>query len=151
MTHDDSKVTGLPVSVEWELFDGALLADGFEDALVGFGHRFTSAVAVYDRAKCVDVLITRDGMSGDEAEEYFSFNVEGADVGEHTPVFVGVSGAFSRCPQCMVLFRKVGRRRYCSGPCSQQVRSKVWSTRHKEDKRKKSLEAYKKRARDGDA
>ena len=68
--------------------EGALLADGFEEALIGLGHRFTYAVAVYDRQKCLDILIARDGMTGEEAEEYFSFNVEGAYVGEQTPVYL---------------------------------------------------------------
>ena len=68
--------------------EGVLLADGFEEALIGIGHRFTLAVAVYDRQKCLDILMSRDGMTDEEAEEYLSFNVEGAFMGEHTPVFV---------------------------------------------------------------
>jgi hypothetical protein len=71
-----------------EAYEGALLADGFEEALIGMGHRFMYAVAVYDRQKCLDILIARDGMTYEEAEEYFSFNTEGAFVGEHTPVFL---------------------------------------------------------------
>jgi hypothetical protein len=67
---------------------GALLADGFAEAFVGMGHRFTYDVAVYDRQKCLDILVTRDGMSPEDAEEYFGFNVEGAYMGEHTPVFL---------------------------------------------------------------
>lgn len=71
-----------------EVYDGALLADGFDGALVGMGYRFTYAVAVYDRVKCLNILVSRDGMTEEEAEEYFSFNVEGAFMGEHTPVFL---------------------------------------------------------------
>jgi|TARA_R110000824_G_C15157560_1_gene671598 hypothetical protein len=74
-----------------EAYEGALLADGFEEALIGMGHRFTYAVAVYDRRKCLDILIARDGMTDEEAEEYFSFNTEGAFMGEHTPVFLDVT------------------------------------------------------------
>jgi hypothetical protein len=36
--------------------------------------------------------MTDDGMSQEEAEEYFSFNVEGAWVGENTPLFATLSG-----------------------------------------------------------
>ena len=68
--------------------DGALLADGFSEALIGMGTRFTYDVAVYDYAKCIEIL-ERD-MSRENAEEYFEFNVIGAYVGEHTPVFVTV-------------------------------------------------------------
>jgi|TARA_R110002110_G_scaffold39230_1_gene126990 hypothetical protein len=66
----------------------ALLADGFEDALIGIGTRFTYEVAVYDQDKCIKILVERDGMDVDEAQEFFDFNVTGAYVGEHTPVFV---------------------------------------------------------------
>ena len=64
-----------------------LLADGFEDAFVGIGRQFGKPVGVYDKIKCIQILIN-DGMSEDEANEYFSFNVEGAYVGESTPIFL---------------------------------------------------------------
>ena len=69
-------------------YDGPLLADGFEDALVGLGFQFNTPIAVYDRVQCLDILMTRDGMTKDEAEEYFSFNVAGAWMGRGTPVFI---------------------------------------------------------------
>jgi hypothetical protein len=43
---------------------------------------------------------------------------------------------------CSKLFIRIRRQRYCSESCSQQVRSKVWYARHKEDKMRKSREAY---------
>jgi hypothetical protein len=58
--------------------DGALLADGFSEALIGMGTRFTYDVAVYDYEKCIEIL-ERD-MSREDAEEYFDFNVSGAYV-----------------------------------------------------------------------
>ena len=65
-----------------------LLADGFEDAYMGLATQFTRPpLAVYDRNKCIQILIERDGMSGEEAEEYFQFNVEGSWVGDNTPLF----------------------------------------------------------------
>jgi hypothetical protein len=65
-----------------------LFADGFEEAFLGLGSRFTYQVAVYDRRKCIKILIARDEMSPEDAEEYFGFNVEGAYMGEHTPIFL---------------------------------------------------------------
>jgi len=66
-----------------------LLADGFEDAYMGIATQFTKPpLAVYNRNKCIDILMNRDGMSEDEAEEYFQFNVEGAWVGDNTPMFL---------------------------------------------------------------
>ena len=69
-------------------YDGPLLADGFEDALIGVGFQFNTPIAVYDRAQCLHILMARDGMTEDEAEEYFSFNVVGAWMGRSTPVFI---------------------------------------------------------------
>lgn len=63
-----------------------LLADGFEDAFLGIARQFNTAFAVYDKAKCIEIL-ERD-MDYDEAMEYFSYNVEGAYVGEATPAFI---------------------------------------------------------------
>jgi len=67
-----------------------LLADGFNEALIGTGERAGSLpVAVYDREKCIDILRKQD-MSREEAEEYFDYNVMNAFVGEQTPIFVDV-------------------------------------------------------------
>jgi|10_taG_2_1085330.scaffolds.fasta_scaffold05263_4 hypothetical protein len=76
------------ISRDVEPIEGSLLADGFEDALVGFGYQFNYPVAVYKKEKCLEILIERDGMSWEEAVEYFDFNVAGAWVGESTPVFL---------------------------------------------------------------
>ena len=68
--------------------DEALFADGFEDALIGVGVIFNRSLATYDMRKCIDILMKRDGMTEEEAVEYFEFNVTGSYVGENTPVFV---------------------------------------------------------------
>ena len=66
----------------------ALLADGFEAALIGHVQQGpTTLVALYDRAKCIEILMARDGMSEDEADEFFDFNVTGAWMGDKTPAF----------------------------------------------------------------
>ena len=65
-----------------------LLADGFGDAIIGVGERSGSHnVVVYDADHCLKILVT-DGMTYDEAQEYFSFNTLGAYVGTGTPMFV---------------------------------------------------------------
>jgi hypothetical protein len=64
-----------------------ILADGFEEAIIGVGSQYTNApCAIYDREKCIEIL-TRD-MSHEEAIEYFEFNVQQAYVGEATPMFI---------------------------------------------------------------
>lgn len=74
-----------------EINPDALLADGFEDALIGYTvNQHHATVAVYDIGRCAAVLITRDGMSEEDADEFLSFNVLGAYVGENGPLFVRV-------------------------------------------------------------
>ena len=75
----------------------ALLADGLEDALVGYtvSHHHP-VVAVYDIERCVEVLVNRDGMDHEGAEEFLSFNTLGAYVGENGPLFVRFFSTESR-------------------------------------------------------
>lgn len=74
-----------------ELNPDALLADGFDDALIGYTlNAHMQHVAVYSYAKCIDVLVTRDGMTPDGADEYLMFNTLCAYAGEHGPVYVEV-------------------------------------------------------------
>jgi hypothetical protein len=68
--------------------ESTLFANGFEDAFLGIGHHFNRELAVYDYAKCIEILMERDGMDEEEAEEFMSFNVTGAWVGEYTPIFL---------------------------------------------------------------
>ena len=68
--------------------EGALLADGFEDALIGYGYQFNYPIAVYSRKRCINILMDDGIMEYEEATEYFDFNVSGAYVGESTPVFL---------------------------------------------------------------
>lgn len=63
--------------------------DGFDDAIVGVAVQHTKKpVVVYDRARCIEILMERDGMPHDEAEEFFGFNTECVWVGEQTPMFL---------------------------------------------------------------
>lgn len=57
-------------------------------ALVGLvTARGKEPVTCYDRDSVIDILMG-DGMDRDEAEEFFSFNIEGAYMGPETPVFM---------------------------------------------------------------
>ena len=71
-----------------DVYEDIMFADGFDDALMGVACRFgMETVACYDYDQCIDILI-QDGMTLEEAEEYFEYNTLGAWVGDHTPVFV---------------------------------------------------------------
>jgi len=79
----------LEAMLDEEALEGLLTADGFDDALIGIGERINlDSVAVYDVDKCIDILMSRDGMSREEAVEFFDFNVRGSWVGEKTPIWV---------------------------------------------------------------
>lgn len=66
-----------------------LFADGFEDCVIGYFRRCGQpTVIAYDADKCIQKMVARDGMTEEEAIEYFEFNVTGAWVGEGTPAFV---------------------------------------------------------------
>ena len=68
--------------------EGLLVADGFDDAIIGTAYVNSNQVVVYSSEQCVKILIDRDNMQEEEAYEYFEFNVEGSYMGEKTPVFV---------------------------------------------------------------
>ena len=63
-----------------------LLADGYEAALIGITEG-TNPVAVYDSDLCVECLM-KQGMTREDAVEWFYYNTIGAYVGEKTPLFL---------------------------------------------------------------
>lgn len=68
--------------------EGLLVADNFESAILGTEQSFNSPTrVVYSVEKCLEVLESQ-GMTWEEAIEYFEFNCRGAYVGEKTPVWV---------------------------------------------------------------
>jgi hypothetical protein len=86
---DVTKVTELIQDIAenfGEEFENILFADGFEEAFIGIGQQFNTRFAVYDRAKCIEIMCRE--MDEETAEEYFQYNVEGSWVGENTPVFL---------------------------------------------------------------
>lgn len=74
----------------------AKLAVGFEDALIGWVQRFSATVPLYDRERCIEILMQRDGMDYEGTNEFFDFNVVGAWVGDGTPAFATVLRSFPR-------------------------------------------------------
>ena len=50
------------------------------------GHREDRLI--YSGEKIVAILVARDRMTSDEALEYIEFNIEGAYVGEQTPIIM---------------------------------------------------------------
>ena len=73
-----------------QINEEALLAEGFEKALIGYVEIASKTLALYDREACIEILMKRDKMTRDGAEEFFGFNVQGASVGDHTPAFATI-------------------------------------------------------------
>lgn len=71
--------------------ESTLKADGFDDAIIGQArpvYAGGAAVLVYSVEKIIDILAQRDGMDRDDALEFFDFNIEPANVGPETPIFL---------------------------------------------------------------
>jgi hypothetical protein len=74
-----------------DMFEGLLFLSEreFDAAILGVAERIgMSPIVAYDTAKIIDILCERDGMEGDEAAEFFEFNIAGAYVGDRTPIFI---------------------------------------------------------------
>lgn len=65
-----------------------LFMDGFDDCVVGVAERFgCDPVIAYDIDKVINKHVM-DGMTEEEAYEFFAHNQIGAWAGERTPVFI---------------------------------------------------------------
>ena len=61
-----------------------LKADGFDDAIIGIDNSHMRLI--YSKNTCIEILIS-DGMTEEDALEYFECNVSSAWVGEKTPIW----------------------------------------------------------------
>lgn len=65
-----------------------MLADGLEDAFIGIVESsYTEPRACYSIQKIIKILMN-EGMSEDEAEDYFHYNIISANIDEQTPMFL---------------------------------------------------------------
>lgn len=73
------------VNGEEVLFLGSEAGE-FDSAIVGVTQRDGVIVVLYDQAKVIDCL-TMQGMTDDEAWDWWSFNIESAFMGPLTPAY----------------------------------------------------------------
>ena len=72
-----------------EINPDALFCNGFDDAIIGIAERINlGPVVAYSVEKILDIMIERDGMTYEEALEYYDYNIQGAWMGENTPIFI---------------------------------------------------------------
>lgn len=67
--------------------DQLVVMDGYDDCILGVCQRFNDTFVVYDLQKVLAKL-QADGLSEEEAREFFEFNQLGAWVGDRTPGFI---------------------------------------------------------------
>ena len=69
-----------------------LRADGLDEACVGWTDSWNgnerNIRLVYDIGKVIAILQERDGMTYEDAVEFYDFNIAGAYLGKGTPVFI---------------------------------------------------------------
>jgi len=87
--------------------DATLKADGYDDCIVGID---SHQRVIYDQEKIIDKL--EKDMTREEAIEFFYFNIEGAHVGDYTPLYMTVFGDLSvqhSNPQLLEQMKKAKR------------------------------------------
>jgi hypothetical protein len=73
-----------------------LIMPGYDHCIVGVVEQFgRPPIACYDKQKVL-LELQRDGMSEEDAEEFWSFNQIGAWVGESTPCFLTLNDLMKR-------------------------------------------------------
>jgi len=71
-------------------FEGEIvILDGYDDALIGIADLMNLGfVAVYSSSEIIKIMMEKDSMDLDTAEEFFYYNIKGSYIGEKTPIFV---------------------------------------------------------------
>ena len=69
--------------------EGAVILSDLDDAIIGVVEEFGNGPRIlYSTEKIIQILIDIDGMSEEEAVEYYGFNIVGMFAGEQNPVFL---------------------------------------------------------------
>jgi len=66
--------------------DDVLFIDGHDNAIIGLSSCFHSTKVAYSFKKIIDNL--QKDMTYEEALEFFSFNIQGAYLGDGTPIIM---------------------------------------------------------------
>ena len=67
----------------------AIVYDDADEAVLGLVyHNDKPPILAYSYIKWIKMLMNRDGMSEDEAVEYFDYNVDGLILGDNQPIII---------------------------------------------------------------
>jgi hypothetical protein len=67
--------------------DGYLKVDGFDKALIGIS---SNGALVYSIDKIIEILMTRNNWSNEDAYSYFQYSIQATYVGEKKPIFINI-------------------------------------------------------------
>jgi hypothetical protein len=67
--------------------DGYIKADGFDAAIVGVS---STGCLVYSTDTIIEILMSRNNWTNQDASDYFFYNIEGSYFGERTPIFINL-------------------------------------------------------------
>jgi hypothetical protein len=72
-----------------EYAEGAILLDDLEEAIIGIVEEFGNGRRIlYSKSKILSILQIRDGMTEQESEEFYDYNILGLYAGEQNAVFL---------------------------------------------------------------
>jgi hypothetical protein len=72
-----------------EFAEGAVILDGLDDAIIGIVEEFGNGPRIlYSKEKILTILCDRDGMSIEDSEEFYSYNILGLYAGEQNAIFL---------------------------------------------------------------
>lgn len=83
---ENKEATYTSIVDEWEFDKNVVLADGFDECIVG--KDYADGRAVYSIERMLESMLIQSEMSMEEAIEYFDFNIGTAYVGEMTPIYI---------------------------------------------------------------
>ena len=72
-----------------EFAEGSVILDGLDDAIIGIVEEFGNGPRIlYSKDKILTILCDRDGMSIEESEEFYGYNILGLYAGEQNAIFL---------------------------------------------------------------
>jgi hypothetical protein len=72
--------------------EGAVRLDGLDSAIIGITEEFGgNRRLLYGKTEILKILMSRDGMTHSEAEEFYDYNILGLYAGEQNPIFLDLS------------------------------------------------------------
>lgn len=71
-----------------EFAEGAIILDGLDEAIMGIAEEFGNGYRiVYSKSKIFSILMNRDGMTEEDAIEFYEYNILGLYASPQNAIF----------------------------------------------------------------